>query len=282
MKPTLADALRYELAKRFKTARMRQRLPHQSHHASDAESCLRRQSYAWLGYEADNPGAFGLVQEMGNVVEDFAANILESLFAKVERGVWVEAVVGDHPMRGKLDFLVSVSPEDWAHFFPQYEQRPVPLEVKSLDSTKYGTAVLKGPSQNHTAQLNVYTVATGAPFGLMMYVQREASSEIPFNMWVMPADVARYQETLSQFRAVEQYVTFGVVPPPLCKKDKLDPFCPWTKVRCPSDGGWAPTNCKVCGKPLDLSNPSNAAQHADCMFGNKLNGDPAIRPTANR
>ena len=282
MKPALADALRYELAKRFKVARMRQRLPRQSHHVSDSETCMRRQSYAWNNYEPDNPGAFGLVQEMGNVVESFAENVLEPMFALVERSVWVDVAVGDHPMHGKIDFLVRMLDEDWERFFPQYPKHAIPVEVKSLDSTKYGSAVLKGPSQAHVAQLNMYVVATGAPFGLMMYVQREASNEIPFNIWISSADEQRYQEALKQFRSVEQYVSFGVVPPPLCPRDKLDPFCPWARVRCPADGGWAPAPCKVCGKPLDMTDPASAAQHADCMFGKKLNGDHAIRSPANR
>lgn len=262
MRPQLTDALRFEMAKRYHTSRKYDR-PRTSHHASDAAACLRRLYYAWEDAPIDNPRGTAMAMPMGVAVETFAELVLTGTFEDVERGVWMAPVeVGQKQLRGQIDFVVGMLKEDWQRFFPQYPFSRVPVEVKSLNSNRYAAATLRGPSQTHQSQLNVYVGARQAPFGLMMYVQREANDDIPFTLWSCPFNKARYDGTLKRLAKLEQYQDLNVPPPPMCEQDRLDPWCPWKNIRCPHDGGWPAKACPQCGEAVtDLS------LHADCVFG---------------
>src|SRR5437870_5519113 len=242
------EALRYELVRLHREAQ--RHYPRQSHHARDAELCLRRLFYTWQGYVPDNPTPETMVGDMGTAAEEFVTTLLDTdELAMAERNVKIAVAVGDRELRGKMDFLLIFRDSAWQTFFPKYEHKPVPLEVKSLSTHRYEEQNRKGPYSPHVGQLNVYVCASEAPFGLLMYLQREGTEEIPFNFWLVQPDRLRYAQVRKRLGTLNSYLDLEVVPPPLCRQDKLDPYCPWMKVRCPRDGGWPNRLCPKCGDP---------------------------------
>ena len=206
-----------------------------------------------------------MAMQMGNAAEEgFASDVLHGgLYgSEIEEQHKVTFPIGEHDIVGFIDFLVEMPPDEWQRFFPQYERAPFPVEVKSLNTARYEETVTRGPFGFHIGQLNLYSCILPAPFGILMYIQREAQETIPFDLWLVPSDKRRFDRVQKRLRALEQYQSLDLVPPPMCKQDKLDKRCPWHKSRCPRDGGWPSTACSICGGAL-----TNLEEHVDCVFG---------------
>lgn len=236
--------------------------PRQSHHAGDLEDCSRKLFYLWKDYEIDNPSRNGMTLTMGRANEVFVEEVLSAKLGHYERDYRIEVPVGTRKVVGKIDFYMTFDDWVWADFFKAYPRHAIPIEVKSMNSKRYEEQITKGPQDKHVSQLNAYVCATEAPFGLLMYVQREATEEIPFTFWLAHPDLARFNWTQRRLARLNAALDNGVVPPPQCKEKKLDPYCPYMKIRCPKDGGWPIKLCKTCGDPM-----VNIEDHADCIFG---------------
>jgi hypothetical protein len=258
------EALRYSLMNRYGERRALKH-PRRSHHAGDAEACLRQLFYQWRNFEPDVQQRDSMAMEMGNAAETgFADQVLQGFYgSEIEHQVKVTFPLGEHDIVGFIDFLIDkMPPDEWSKFFPQYERGPFPVEVKSLKTSLYEESVTRGPFSHHLGQLNVYTCVKGSPFGLLMYIQREATESVPFNLWLVPPDRRRFDLVQQRLRRLEQYLSLDTVPSPMCKEGKLDFRCPWRQSRCPRDGGWPATACPVCGGAL-----ASLGDHADCVFG---------------
>jgi hypothetical protein len=262
----MPQALRFALSDRYSQRRSTKEV-RRSHHASDAEACLRQLKYKWDGVEPDMQMRESMAMQMGNAAETgFASDILHGgLYgSEIEEQHKVTFPIGAHDIVGFIDFLIEMPHDEWKKFFPQYERGPFPVEVKSLKTSLYEDSVTKGPFGNHLGQLNIYTCIMGSPFGVLMYVQREAVESIPFNLWLVPPDHKRFELVQKRLKRLEQYMEMGITPPPLCKQTKLDFRCPWHKSTCPHDGGWPSEACPICGGPLTVE---TIGSHADCIFG---------------
>jgi len=262
-----AQALRYAIVERHAKSQDERRHPRQSHHAGDSEACLRRLHYAWHNYAGDNPRfRGGMANTMGEAAEKtFAAQLLTEAFGE-DRVILrrsVSQLVGLYELRGKIDFMLNLSPKDWQQFFPHYASSEVPVEVKSFRSKGYEDIILRGPYAAHIGQLNSYVILTNAPFGLLMPVQREATEGTPFDLWLSPPNQPRFDLVIARLRKLERWLELDVVPPPMCPApNKLDGGCPFAGPRCVSDGGWPSRSCAGCGGSLS---PLEVGWHARCQ-----------------
>ncbi len=189
------------------------------YYPSEIGSCMRKVWYSYKFPKQLQPELLKIF-EMGNMVHDFVVKVLES-----EKNKNVQLLRSEFPLKIETpDFLISGRVDDLV--LVKASGKTIVVEVKSTKSIDF----LKGASESHVMQLQLYMHATGIHNGMVLYIDK---GNLQSKQFPIEYDEGQVKEILERFKQLHQQLTSNLLPIDEAKKNQdkqwLCRFCEYTE-----------------------------------------------------